>query len=68
MASHYWLEMLCPMPNPEHPELGGCGKCARHCRCPKREERLKPGPLADLARRFSLEFDLETKVGRQAGA
>jgi hypothetical protein len=44
MASRNWLAMGCPDP----PK--GCGKCAKHCVCPNREQRL--GPLAELARSF----------------
>lgn len=43
MAGHTWLEQRCPAPPT------GCGKCPRHCLCPK----AKPaGPLAQLAEKF----------------
>lgn len=52
MRSDYWLELACPMP-----ANGGCGKCARHCQCPRKAERMKPGPLADLAKSFLERFN-----------
>lgn len=44
MASHVWLGLTCPMP-----DQGGCGKCARHCQCPSKADRVGTGPLAILA-------------------
>ncbi len=43
MPSHKWLALTCPM------APHGCGKCAQHCQCPSKAERLGRGPLATLA-------------------
>lgn len=51
MASHAWLELRCPTPNE-----GGCGKCAKHCRCPSKAQRFGDGPLKELARKFMDSF------------
>src|SRR5712691_697674 len=42
MASHNWLAMNCPT----------CHKCARHCACPDKQDRLGKGPLASMAAEF----------------
>lgn len=45
MASHTWLSLSCW-------DETGCGKCARHCQCPNKAERLGKGPLAGLCKEF----------------
>jgi hypothetical protein len=46
MKSEHWLSLSCPDP----PK--GCGKCAKHCQCPSKAERIGEGPLAGLGRQF----------------
>jgi hypothetical protein len=50
MTSQNWLSLSCPMP-----DQGGCGKCARHCQCPNKAERIGQGPLAQLGAQFLAE-------------
>lgn len=45
MASHVWLGLSCWAED-------GCKKCARHCECPNKAERLGQGPLASLGKAF----------------
>jgi len=47
MPSQRWLALACPMPSD-----GGCGKCATHCQCPSKAQRLGEGPLAKFGRQF----------------
>jgi hypothetical protein len=48
MASHVWLSLSCWAED-------GCKKCARHCQCPTKAERLGTGPLAQLGKQFLAE-------------
>lgn len=46
MTSSKWRELRCPE----------CSKCARHCQCPSKAQRLGEGPLASIARKFMDQF------------
>lgn len=46
MSSQRWLSLACPM------APDGCGKCAKHCACPNKAERIGEGPLAKFGRQF----------------
>lgn len=58
MRKDIWADQWCaPV------QLGGCGKCPKHCECP---ERVRDRPLAEPLKEFMANLELE--AGRRERA